>query len=152
MHDLYTADKLYKEMLMENPKLAEELIMDFRETMPDEYAKVMYCKRYGKHIIDLEQYKYGLSLIKGQDGRSPQIWSIEDAEKVLSNYFRDYDKEDFYKYDAILWLNIRRNDYPKITDTEELAYIVFEDLHDMDYPTDPSERVYDWVEENAKND
>jgi hypothetical protein len=22
----------------------------------------------------------------------------------------------------------------------------------MDYPTDPSERVYDWVEENAKND
>ena len=70
----------------------------------------------------------------------------------MSNYFRDYDKEDFYKYDAILWLNIRRNDYPKITDTEELAYIVFEDLHDMDYPTDPSERVYVWVEENAKND
>ena len=77
-----------------------------------------------------------------------KIWSIEEAEKILSNYIQNYDNEDFYKYDALLWLNVRRNDYPRINDPNEIAYIVYEDLHDNDLPSDPSERVYCWVDEH----
>ncbi len=148
MYDLQTADRLFKEMMAEDPRFAEKLIMDFRKTMPEEYSKTIYCKRFGKHIIDMEQYKIGLSFIKGQNGQKPQIWSIEDAEKILSSYIKDYESEDFYKYDAFLWLNVRRNDYPRINDANEIAYIVYEDLHDEDLPSDPSERAFCWVEEH----
>lgn len=151
MYNLDTADKLFEQMLKEDSQLPYRLIKEWRKEMPDEFAKRIYCERYGKHIINREQYETGLSFIKGQNGKPPEIWSIDEAEKILSDYIRDYDKEDFYKYDALLWLNVKRNDYPKIKDESEIAYIVYEDLNDTDLPYDPSERVYKWVEEHIKS-
>lgn len=148
MYDLQTADRLFKEMMAEDPRFAEKLVKEWRLLMPQEYSKTIYCKRFGKHIIDLEQYKTGLSFIKGQNGQKPQIWTTEEAEKILNSYIKDYENEDFYKYDAFLWLNVRRNDYPRINDPNEIAYIVYEDLHDFDLPFDPSERAFCWVEEH----
>lgn len=151
MYNLEVADRLYNQMMNEDPDFANKLVNQWRKLMPEEFAKTIYCERYGKHIIDKEGYQTALSLIKGQNGRPPEIWSIEESEKILSNFIKDYDKEDFYRYDALAWLNIKRNDYPKITDEEEIAYIVYEDLHDEDYYSDPSERVYEWVEKHLKN-
>lgn len=149
MYNLETAYKLYNQMMNEDPDYANKLVKQWSKLMPNEFAKVIYCDRYGKHIVNREQYEQGLSFIEGQNGRPPEIWSIEDCEKILSRYIRDYEQEDFYKYDAFLWLNVKRNDYPKLTDENEIAYITYQDLkNDKDYPTDPSERAYEWVEEH----
>lgn len=150
MYNLEVADRLYNQAMNEDPDFANKLIKLWRKLMPEEFAKTMFCERYGKHIINREQYEIGLSFIEGQNGRPPEIWSIDESEKILSNFIKDYDKEDFYNYDAFLWLNIKRNDYPKITDESEIAYITYQDLNDKDLPYDPSERVYKWVEEHLK--
>lgn len=150
MYNIETADKLYNQMLQEDGNLPYKLVKEWRLSMPDEFAKRIYCERYGKHIINKEQYETGLSFIKGQDGRPPEIYSVEECEKILSNYIRDYEKEDFYKYDAFLWFNVKKNDYPKLSENE-IAYIVYEDLHDNDLPYEPSERVYKWVEEHIQS-
>ena len=152
MHNLETAYKLYNQMMNENPDYANKLVKQWSKLMPNEFAKVIYCDRYGKHIVNREQYELGLSFIEGQNGKAPEIWSIEEAKKILSSYIRDYEQEDFYNYDAFLWLNVKRNDYPKLNESE-IAYITYQDLkNDADLPYDPSERAYEWVEEHLENE
>ena len=76
----------------------------------------------------------------------------ESLENFLSKPFNNFLKEDFYNYDAFLWLNVKRNDYPKL-DESEIAYITYQDLkNDADLPYDPSERAYEWVEEHLANE
>lgn len=145
MFDLETADKFYEEILEENPKFNDILAKEWRQLMPMQFAKRMYCERLGKHIVYPEQYEEALQYIKGQNGEKPKIWSVEEAERIMRNFVSNFNDEEFYKYDALLWLNIKRNDYPKITDPEEIGYITYQDLIDKDYPTDPSERAFDWV-------
>lgn len=149
MYDVEKADRLYNQMLKEDKDLPYKLVDEWRISMPEEFAKRIYCERYGKHITTRDMYEEGLSFIKGQNGRPPEIWSIEEAKQILSKYIRDYEQEDFYEYDAILWLNVKRNDYPKLNEND-IAYIVYRDLTDVDYYADPSERAYCWIEEHLK--
>lgn len=151
MYNLETANKLYTKMKKEEPDFANKLVKQWRELMPEEFAKVIYCEYYGKHIVNKEQYDKGISFIKGQNGNPPKIWTMEEAQKILSNYIRDYEQEQFYNYDAFLWLNIKRNDYPKL-DENDIAYITYEDLNDKDFYADPSERAFLWVEGHLKKE
>lgn len=151
MFDLDTADKFYKEILEENPKFNDELAKEWRENMPMQFAKRIYCERLGKHIVYPEQYEESLQYIKGQNGEKPKIWSIEESEKILRKFVNNFNDEDFYKFDAILWLNIKRNDYPKIDDPDEIGYITYQDLTDKDYFDDPSEKPFNWVMNHMKN-
>ena len=73
MHNLETAYKLYNQMMNENPDYANKLVKQWSKLMPNEFAKVIYCDRYGKHIVNKEQYELGLSFIEGQNGKAPEI-------------------------------------------------------------------------------
>lgn len=146
-YDLLEADKIYAEMLRENPEFAKELVKEWRDDMPEQYAKKMYQERYGCHITSPEMYEKGLSFITDNKGEKITFWSVDEVKKIARDYV-NLDEQDFYDHDIALWANVKKGDYGSfISDASRIIRIALADLMDADYPHgDASERAYKWVE------
>ena len=147
MYDLETADKIFTEMLMENPDFAKKLVKEWRTRMPQEYARTMFLAKWGCHITTKEFYNKGLKFITNDDSKPIEPWSVEDILNIAKNYINIHD-EDFYDLDLAMMVNILKGDiYNIVKDIDKIVLIAIKFLTDEDYPfSDPSERAYKWVE------
>lgn len=141
MYDITKADEIYKKKLAEHPNYDHELVMEWREDMPDEFAKKMYEDEYGCHIIDKEMYDHAVSLLHWADDKGIGAkWSVDDLVK-LSNI--NFEEKDYYKYDYAYVANMLYSDYCSVF-TETSYYLKMAKLYleDNDYMGDASERAY----------
>lgn len=147
MYDLEMADKIYAEMLMEDPDFAKKLVKGWREKMPLEYSKTMFIAKWGCHITTKDFYEKGLKFITDDNGKPIEPWAIEDILNVAKNYI-NIDNEAYYQLDLAMMTNILKGDiYSVVKDADKVVLIAIKFLSDEDYPfSDPSERAYKWVE------
>jgi len=152
-YDLMEADKIYAEMLKENPDFAKKLVKEWRDKMPENYAKTMYVEKWGCHITSPEMYEKGLSYITDNKKEKISFWTIEEVKKIARDYI-NIDDQDFYDHDLALQSNIKKGDYGSfMTDASKIIRAAIADLTDEDYPWgDPSERAYKWVEAHIKEE
>ena len=151
MHDLETADKIFHEMQKNDPNFAKKLVMQWRELMPEEYAKVMWLAKWGYHIVSKDLYDKGLKFITNNQNEPIDTWTVEEIMNVAKNYINIED-EPYYEYDLAMMTNILKGDiFPIIKDAEKVVLIAIEFLSDSDFPEyDASERAYRWVECHIK--
>lgn len=151
MHNLETADKIFFDMQKDDPNFAKKLVLQWRELMPEEYAKVMYLAKWGKHIVTRELYDKGLQFIVDNQGEKIETWTVDEILNVAKKYI-NIDEEPYYNYDLAMMTNILKGDiFPIVKDPEKVILIAIEFLSDMDFPEyDASERAYHWVECHLK--
>ena len=151
MYDLEKANKIYDEQLSKDSHFDHNLVIEWRDNMPYEFAKKMYEIEYGKHIWCEEMYKDGLSYITDNKGNEIELWNIKDIKEIASEYI-DIDDEKFYSYDLYLWANVKKADLKGIEDSaSKIIKYAISDLQDKDFPFYPAdEKAYRWVEAHEK--
>lgn len=147
MYDIETADKIFTELLRDDPDFAKKIVKQWREKMPHEYIKIMQMAKWGCHIISKDFYDKGLKFITDNQDKPIETWSIEDILNIAKKYINIED-EPYYELDLAMMANILKGDIlPIVKDPEKVVLIAIEFLSDVDYPfNDPSERAYRWVE------
>lgn len=147
MHNLETADKIFHEMIKNDPNFAKKLVLQWRELMPEEYAKVMHLAKWGYHIVTRDLYDKGLKFIVNNQHQPIDTWEVEEILNVAKNYI-NIEEEPYYNYDLAMMTNILKGDiFPIVKDAEKVVLIAIEFLSDADFPEyDASERAYRWVE------
>lgn len=153
MHNLETANKIFYDMQKEDPNFAKKLVLQWRDLMPEEFAKVMHLAKWGYHIVSKDLYDKGLKFITNNQGQPIDPWSVEEILKVARNYI-NIDEEPYYDYDLAMMTNILKGDIlPIVKDPEKVVLIAIEFLSDKDFPDyDASERAYRWVECHIKKE
>ena len=139
--DITKANKIYEEELAKNPKFNEELVMEWREQMPEEFFRKMYEKAYGCHIYDEDLYNQAVSyLVWANDKGKGAKWDVDTIVKLSDINFEDV---PFYEYDYAYVVNMLWSDYCNIfTDTSYYLKMAKQYLTDPDYPGKADERAY----------
>lgn len=145
MHKIEEAIAIYEEEKAKNPDFDSILVMEWRENMPDKFACVMFERKYGCHIVDVDMYTKAVSLFEWVDDRGTGAkWSVEDIEKVSGI---DFDDKEYTLLDFAYVMNMLYADNCNVfTDTSYYIKMSKNYLEDNDYMGDPSERAY----KNAK--
>ena len=141
MFDINKAVEFYHMHLEKDPEYDHKLVLEWKEDMPQQFARKMYEDHYGCHIMDEELYNKAVSLLTWIDDRGKGgKWSIEDIKK-LSNI--DFDAKHYTLYDYAYIVNMLYSDYSNVF-TEPSYYLKMAKayLEDPDYMGDPSERAY----------
>ena len=141
MFDINKADEIYKKRLERDPDYNHKLVLEWREDMPQQFARKMHEDEYGCHIMDDELYDCATSYLKWTDDRGKGAkWTIDDIKK-LSNV--DFDSKRYTLYDYAYVGNMLYSDYCNVF-TEPSYYLKMAKayLEDPDYMGDPSERAY----------
>lgn len=141
MYDLDKACEFYKKHLENNPNYDHELVMGWKEKMPQEFAQKMYEDEYGCHIFDETMYNEAVHLLVwANDKDKGEKWTISDIVKLSGMDFAD---KAYTKYDYAYMVNVLYSDYCHIF-TEPTYYLKMAKayLEDPDYMGDPSERAY----------
>lgn len=104
MFNLAKADEFYAELESENPHIDHELVMEWRENMPEQFAKKMYEKKYGCHIFDAEMYEESVVHLKWADGHGTGAkW---DVDTIIRLSGIDFSQVKFYEYDYAYIVNM----------------------------------------------
>lgn len=145
MYDLQKANEIYKRKISENPNFYKELVEEWREDMPENFAEYMLKLEYGCHIVDVSMYDEAISLLKWVDDRGEGAkWSVEEINKVSDINF---DEKDYYLHDYAYVVNMLWSDYCNVfTDSGYYLKMARNYLEDDDYPGEADERAY----KNAK--
>lgn len=145
MYDLQKANEIYKRKISENPNFYKEIVEEWKEDMPENFAEYMLKLEYGCHIIDSSMYDEAVSYLKWMDDRGKGAkWSTEDIKKASGI---DFDEKDYYPMDYAYVCNMLYSDYCNIfTDTNYYLKMARNYLEDIDYCGEVDERAY----KNAK--
>lgn len=145
MYDLQKANEIYKRKLSENPNFYKELVEEWREDMPDNFAEYMLKLEYGCHIVDEDMYNEAVSLLKWIDDKGEGAkWSVEEIDRASGINF---DEKAYYLHDYAYVVNMLWSDYCNIfTDVSYYLKMAKNYLEDADYPGEADERAY----KNAK--
>ena len=104
MFNLAKADEFYAELEKENPHINRELVMELRESMPEQFAKKMYEKKYGCHIFDVEMYEEAITYLKWADKQHTGAkW---DVDTIIRLSGIDFSQVDFYEFDYAYVVNM----------------------------------------------
>lgn len=137
--DLMKADEIYRAKVKENPQFDHDLIMTFREEMPEEFSDVMYVCAYGKHIFDGDWYEKAVSYLENKDGSSGAHWSVE----TLDNKAGYRDNEHYTKYDYYYIVNMLFSDFGNVfTEPSYYFRMAHNYLTDEDYYGEAGERAF----------
>jgi hypothetical protein len=141
MYDLKKADEIYKKRLEENPEYAKELVDEWREDMPYQFARKMYEDEYGCHIFDDEMYDKAVHLFKWVENRGTgPKWSIEEIVKLSGINF---ESKEYTKYDFCYSVNMFWSDFCNVFVEPNYYFKMAKNyLEDPDYCGDASERAY----------
>lgn len=145
--DLMKADEIYRQKLKENPQFDHDMIMMFREEMPEEFAEVMQVCAYGKHL-DEDTYNRAIALLENKDGTQGAKWSVDSIREKSG---MDFDSKNYTLYDFAYVVNAMYSDYSSVF-TEPSFYLKMARLYleDVDYYGDPSERAFCDAKERIK--
>lgn len=145
MYDLQKANEIYQRKISENPHFYKELVEEWREDMPENFAEYMLKLEYGCHIVDKSMYDEAVNCLKWVDDKGEGAkWSIDEIKRASGINF---DEKDYYLYDYAYVCNMLWSDYCNIfTDANYYLKMAKNYLEDKDYMGDPSERAY----KNAK--
>lgn len=145
MYDLQKANEIYKRKISENPNFYKEIVEEWKEDMPENFAEYMLKLEYGCHIVDISMYEKAVGYLKWQDDKGHGAkWSVDDIKKASGI---DFDDKDYYLYDYAYSMNMLYSDYCNVfTDANYYIKMAKNYLEDVDYWGDPSERAY----KNAK--
>ena len=145
MYDLQKADEIYKRKMSENPQFAKEIVEEWREDMPENFADYMLKLEYGCHIVDVSMYDEAIGYLKWVDDKGIGAkWSVDEIKRASGI---DFDDKDYYIHDYAYVCNMLWSDYCNIfTETNYYLKMARNYLEDADYCGDPSERAY----KNAK--
>ena len=152
MYNIEKANRIYKEKMLEDSRFAEKIIDDFREKMPEIFAKTMFEKEFGCHIVDKDMYEEAVSLLKWSDDRGYGAkWTVEEIQNSGINF----EKTDYYPLDFAYVVNMLYSDYGHIfTDPNYYFKMAVAYLEDPDYFGKADERAYKnaikRIEYNAK--
>lgn len=137
--DLMKADEIYRQKLKENPQFDHDMVMMFREEMPEEFADVMQVCAYGKHL-DEDIYNKAIGLLENKDGTTGAKWSVDSIHEKSGMDFAD---KDYTLYDYAYVVNMLYSDFSSVF-TEPSYYLKMARLYleDVDYCGDPSERAF----------
>ena len=141
MYDLIKANEIYKEKLENNPKFSHELVLEWRDKMPEQFTKRMYEEKYGCHIVTEEMYDEAVSLLKWQDNRGKgEKWTVDD---IIKSSGIDFKNKEYYEYDYAYIVNMLYSDYCHIF-SEQGYYLKMAKayLEDPDYMGNADERAY----------
>lgn len=138
--DLMKADEIYKNKLKENPHFDHDLIMTFREEMPEEFCDVMMMAAYGCHIFNEDMYNKAVGLLESKSGMRGANWTLEQVKDKSGINFED---KDYTLYDYAYALNALYSDYSTVfTDSGYYIKMAKMYLEDPDFYGDPSERAF----------
>ena len=145
MYDLQKADEIFKRKLAENSNFAMEIVEEWREDMPENFAEYMLKLEYGCHIVDIDMYNEAVSYLVWVDGKGRGAkWTVDEIKRASGI---DFDDKDYYIHDYAYVCNMLWSDYCNIfTDANYYLKMARNYLEDTDYCGDPSERAY----KNAK--
>lgn len=145
MYDLQKATEIYNKNLSEDSNYAKEIVEEWRDSMPENFAEYMFRKEYGCHIVDVNFYNKAISYLKWSNGKGMGAkWSVDEIKKVSGI---DFDDKDYYLLDFAYIMNMLWSDYCNVfTDSSYYIKMSVDYLEDVDYMGDPSERAY----KNAK--
>ena len=86
------ADEIYKRKLSENPHFAKEIVEEWREDMPENFAEYMLKLEYGCHIVDMAMYDEAVSYLKWVDDKGKGAkWSVDEIKRASGIDFDDKD-------------------------------------------------------------
>ena len=139
MFDLHKADEIYKKRLEENPDYAKELVAEWREDMPEQFAQKMYEDEYGCHIYTEQMYDEAVSYLKNPDETKGAHW---DVNTIKSKAGIDFATKEYTLYDYCYQVNMHYSDYGDKISSDLLFFMAKRDLEDKDYYGDPTERAY----------
>lgn len=146
MYNLQKANEIYERKISENPDFYKELVEEWKNDMPENFAEYMIKLEYGLHIVDPSMYDEAVSYLKWINDRgSGAKWSVEDIERASGI---DFDDKPYTLHDYAYVCNMLYSDYCNIF-TEPSYYLKMSRnyLEDIDYcGGDVSERAY----KNAK--
>ena len=141
MYDIKKADEIYHKKITENPNYDHELVMEWREDMPHQFAQKMYEDEYGCHIFDKEMYSEAVELLEWIDGKGTGAkWAVDDIVKLSNINFED---KEYTKHDYAYVMNMLYSDYCNVF--QEPSYylkMAKNYLEDPDYCGEASERAY----------
>lgn len=145
MYDLQKANEIYKRKISENPNFYKEIVEEWKEDMPENFAEYMLKLEYGNHIVDPQFYDEAISYLKWVDDKGKGAkWTVDEIKKG-SNI--DFDDKEYYLHDYAYVCNMLWSDYCNVfTDASYYLKMARNYLEDSDYMGDPSERAY----KNAK--
>lgn len=145
MYDLQKATEIYNRKMSENRNFAKEIVEEWREDMPENFAEYMLKLEYGCHIVDVSMYDEAVSYLKWMDDRGTGAkWTVDEIKKASSI---DFDTKDYYLHDYAYVCNMLWSDYCNIfTETSYYLKMARNYLEDIDYCGEPDERAY----KNAK--
>lgn len=109
-YDMHKIKEYHRKLKEENPHYNDELVEEFAEEMPEEYAKKIQHDFWGNHIYDEECYKEEIEKI-----RTTPKWSLDDVRQVSKI---DFEAKEYYLYDFAFLMNYYYNLFKHIfTDT-----------------------------------
>ena len=141
MYDLAEAIQIYNEEKAKNPHYDTVLVEEWKEKMPDDFARYHLKKKYGCHIVDEKTYNEAVSLLDWVDDKgSGAKWSVADIKSVSGI---DFNSKDYTLLDFAYTMNMLWSDYCNIfTDASYYVKMAKNYLEDSDYMGDASERAY----------
>lgn len=141
MYDLTKADEFYEELKIADPEFDHKMMKCFRKRMPHQFAKLMYEKKHGHHLVTKEQYDEAASLLKWiEDKGSGPKWKVEEIVK-LSNI--DFDNKKYHPHDFAYAVNmLYAENCNTLTEPSYYLKMAKNFLENPNYPGDPSERAY----------
>lgn len=141
MYNLIKADEIYKKRVEKNPQYDHELVVEWRNDMPQQFAKKMYEDEYGCHIVIEDMYEEAICLLSWSNEKgSGARW---DANEIIKLSEIDFSTKNYYEYDYAYVVNMLYSDFCHIfTDAGYYLKMAKAYLEDRDYTGDPSERAY----------
>lgn len=138
-HNLAEATKIYEEHLAENPNFDHDLVIEWKEEMPEEFSKKMYEIEYGCHIVDEDLYQEAVKLLKW-GSRSGAKWTVDEISKLSKI---DFDTKPYYEMDFAYMVNRLYSDFYNIFSDATYYFRMAQNyLEDEDYCGKADERAY----------
>lgn len=141
MYDLAKADEIYRKKKEEHHDYDHQLVMMWRDKMPEDFSEHMYREEYGCHIFSEEMYDEAASYFVNPDGSHGPHWSVMTikAKSGISNF----EEKNYTVYDYAYVVNMLYSDYGNIfTEPSHYLRMAKNYLTDADYYGKPEERAY----------
>lgn len=138
-YDLIEADKIYKEKVRENPNFDHDLVLHWKDNMPEQFAKRMYEEKYGCHIVDEDMYEDAIALLSW-NGRHGAKWTVNEIV-TLSRI--NFEEKPYYEMDYAYVVNCMYADFCTIiSDASYYLKMAVAYLESKNYQGKSDERAY----------